>query len=117
MQDIQGIFNRLEENKKKLKDLKDAYKDALKTSLEYTEIDEKLKSMREKRKQVEQTIKEQFSHEFTQMEDLIIDIDSDKELLNDIALTQMMSGQTVAVKDTYENEYEPVFTVKFKKIV
>jgi hypothetical protein len=27
----------------------------------------------------------------------------------------MMKGETVSVKDEYENEYEPVFKVAFKK--
>ncbi len=116
MQDIQAIFHRIEENKKKLKELKDAYKDALKTSGEHVELSEKMKTLRERKKAVERTIQEQFSSEFTKMEDLSIDIASDQEMLNDIALTQMMSGASVAVKDAYDNEYEPVFNVKFKKI-
>jgi hypothetical protein len=116
MQDIQGIFNRIQENKKKLKDLKQAYKDALSTSQAYEEATETLKTMKEKKKAIETATKEQFSGEFTQMEDLKIDIESDNEMISDIALTTMMKGETVQITDQYDNEYEPQFTVKFKKI-
>ena len=53
MQDIQGVFARIQENKKKLKDLKDAYSQALKNSQSYVEIVDEAKLLREKKKQVE----------------------------------------------------------------
>lgn len=116
MQDIQSVFNRIQENKKKMKDLKDAYKDALSTSQQYKEVTEELKLMKEKKKDIEATIRGQFANEFMQIEDLKIDIASDQELLSDIAMTQIMKGETVAVTDNYENEYEPIFKVNFKKV-
>jgi hypothetical protein len=36
-------------------------------------------------------------------------------MLNDMAMTMLMDGKTVEVTDEYENQYEPLFTVKFKK--
>ena len=30
-------------------------------------------------------------------------------------MTKLMKGESVSVSDEYENEYEPVFSVKFKK--
>lgn len=115
MQDIQSVFGRIQENKKKLKDLKSAYKDALSSSQQYVELTEELKTMREKKKAIEADVRGGFAKEFTEMEDLKIDIASDKELLTDIAVTQMMQGKTVEVTDEYENEYMPVFSVNFKK--
>ncbi|HYE60281.1 MAG TPA: hypothetical protein VEA18_03810 [Candidatus Kapabacteria bacterium] len=115
MQDIQAIFSRIEEAKKKQKDLKAAYKDALNASPEYIDINDKAKALREKKKQVEQTIKDSFASELTKIEDLQIDIASDMELINDIAMTQIMKGETVQVVDQYGNNYEPIFSVKFKK--
>ena len=116
MQDIQEIFTRLQEAKKKQKDLKSAYNDALKSAQEYQEILDKAKTLRERKKQIEQTIKEQFSGELTKLEDVKIDIASDVELLSDIALTQVMKGETVQVTDSYNNSYEPLFVVRFKKV-
>lgn len=116
MQDIQSIFNRLEKNKKEQKDLKSAYKEALSLSQEYQEINDKMKRLRERKKQIESTIKDQFAKELIKIDDLKIDIESDMELMGDIALTKMVKGETIEVKDEYDNEYEPLFIVKFKKV-
>lgn len=115
MQDIQAIFTRVQENKKKMKDLRTAYKDALSGTQQYVDLTDEIKTLREKKKQVENTIKEQFAAEFTQLEDLKIDIQSDMELMSDIAMTQIMNGQQVSLTDEYDNEYEPIFKVNFKK--
>lgn len=116
MQNIQEVFTRLQENKKKLKDLKYTYKQALEGTAGYKEITEQLKILREKKKQIENIVRQNFSEEITQAGDLQIDIQSDQEMLSDIALTQVIKGATIEVKDEYENEYEPAFAVKFKKI-
>lgn len=115
MQDIQEIFNRIQEIKKKQKDIRSAYKDALAASGEYVEIAEKIKTLRDRKKQIEATVKEDFSGEFTKLEDFKIDLESDMTMLSDAALTKLMKGETVEVKDEYDNSYEPVFSVKFKK--
>lgn len=116
MKDLQTIFDRIQENKKKLKDYTQAYKDALKASQQYVEITDELKELKEKKKGIEAAIKEQCASELLAAEDLKIDIASDKELLSDIAMTQIMKGETVAITDQYDNEYEPIFKVNFKKI-
>jgi|AntAceMinimDraft_4_1070372.scaffolds.fasta_scaffold14968_2 DNA polymerase III delta prime subunit len=116
MQDIQQIFNRIREAKIKQKDIRKMYKDALDNVMEYKDIQEKTKSLREKKKRVETTIKEQFSSEITKMEDLKIDIESDTQLLADIALAKVSKGELIEIKDENENEYEPIFNVRFKKI-
>jgi hypothetical protein len=115
MQDIQEIFNRMQSIKKQQKDIRSAYKDALEASLEYKEIGDKIKTLRERKKQIENTTKESFSSEFTKLDDFKIDLESDNVMLSDIALTKLMKGETVEVIDEYNNTYEPLFTVKFKK--
>jgi hypothetical protein len=116
MQNIEEIFKRIEENRKKLKDLKDGYKDGLIATGEWEDLNEEIKTLREKKKQVENRVKEQFSSEMIKMDDLKIDIDSDKEMLTDIAVSQMMKGENINITDKYDNEFEPVFSVKFKKV-
>lgn len=115
MQDIQEIFNRMREIKKQQKDIRAAYKDALATSAEYQEIGEKLKTLREKKKQIENVTKQSFASEFNKLDDFAIDLESDATLLNDAALSKLMKGETVQVVDEYNNTYEPEFSVKFKK--
>ena len=115
MQDIQEIFSRIQANKKQLKDLNTSYKDALKNSQEYQDLQEQAKTIREKMKAIKMAINDQFASELTQIEDLKIDIASDLELASDIAMSTLMKGETVEVRDEYDNEYEPIFKVTFKK--
>lgn len=115
MQQLQEVFNRIQAAKKQKKDLETAYKDALKNSLEYQELSDKVKTSRERLKQIQMTVKDQFSGELTKIDDLKIDIASDMEMISDIAMTQLMKGETVEVKDEYDNTYQPVFKVNFKK--
>ncbi|MDO8499549.1 MAG: hypothetical protein Q7S66_02705 [bacterium] len=115
MQNLQEIFARIQETKKKQKDIKSAYREALMNSQEYQELSAKLKTLRERKKQIESTVKQEFSSEFTKLDDMQIDLESDTVLLSDIAMSKLMKGETVEVTDEYDNKYEPVFNVKFKK--
>lgn len=115
MQDIQEIWARIQGIKKQQKDLRAAYKEALQASLEYVELSDKLKTMRERKKQIENSVKSDFASEFTKLDDLKIDLESDMTMLSDLAMTKFMKGETVEIKDEYDNVYEPVFSVKFKK--
>lgn len=115
MQDLQEVFNRIQETKKKQKDIRSAYKEALASSEEYKELDQKIKTLRERKKQIENSIKEQFASELTKLDDYKIDLESDTVMLSDIALTKLMKGETVQVMDQYNNTYNPLFAVRFKK--
>ncbi len=115
MQDIQEIFNRMQTIKKQQKDIRSTYKDALDSTPEYKEINDKIKTLRERKKQIENTTKESFSSEFTKLDDFKIDLESESVMLSDVAMTKLMKGETVEVTDEYNNTYEPLFTVKFKK--
>lgn len=117
MQDIQEIFNRLQEAKKKQKDFRNMYKDALLTTPGYKELTEEMKTMREKKKSMERQVREMMLSEIEQMENLAIDIESDTQLITDIALTKMVKGEGIEIADEHDQKYEPVFAVKFKKVV
>ncbi len=112
---VQEIFDRVEKNRARMKELRTMYKDALAGTQEYTELNDKIKTLRERKKQIENTIRENFTKEATELEDLKVDMDSDMEMLSDIALTRLVKGEQVEVTDKYQNQYEPVFTVKFRK--
>jgi len=115
MQNIQDIFDRIQEHKKKQKELRALYKDALKASTQYVSITEELKELREKKRKIEFSTKEDLASEFQELETLELDIKNDVELLSDLAVTQLMKGETIAVSDKYQNAYDPVVTVRFKK--
>lgn len=115
MQNIQDVFNQIREMKKEQKDLRDMYKDALVQADEYEEIIEEIKTLREKKKAIEQRIQAQLGRAYEKFEDLKHEVETQKEMMNDIALSTLMKGETVVVKDEFDNEYEPNWKVGFKK--
>ena len=70
MQSLQEIFSRTQELRKKQKDLKAAFRDARSVSMEYQDIEEKLTTLKERKKQVENTIKVLFASELTKIDDI-----------------------------------------------
>ena len=115
MQNIQEVFNHIREMKKEQKDLRDMYKDALVQADEYEEIVEKMTVLREKKKEIETRIQMQLGRAYEKLEDLKREVETEKEMMNDIALSTLMKGETVIVKDEYDNDYEPNWKVGFKK--
>jgi len=115
MQNIQEVFNKIREMKKEQKDLRDMYKDALVQADKYEEIVEEIKVLREKKKEIETRIQGQLGRSYEKLEDLKLETETHKEMLNDIAISTLMKGETVAVKDEFNNAYEPVWKVNFKK--
>lgn len=115
MKDLQSIFNRIQEKKKEMKDIKGRYQDALINESVHESLKEKIKKLREQKKEIESVVQAQMGRDYERLEDLKYDMDSDKELLSDMALTQLMDGKPLEVSDEKENEYEPVIKVTFKK--
>ncbi|KKW06962.1 MAG: hypothetical protein UY41_C0011G0019 [Candidatus Moranbacteria bacterium GW2011_GWE1_49_15] len=115
MQNIQEIFIKMREMKKEQKDLKEMYKDALAQADEYEEIVEQMKQLREKKKQIETRIQAEMGKAWEKLDDIKFEMETNKEMMTDIAMTTLMKGGRVEVKDEYENPYEPVFKVNFKK--
>lgn len=91
------------------------YKDALAQADEYEEIVEQIKQLREKKKQIETRIQGQMGRAWDKLEDIKLEMETHKEMMSDIAMTTLMKGERVEVKDEYENTYEPIFKVNFKK--
>jgi len=114
MKNIQDIFSRIQERRKKARVIRKQYKDALYASHEYQRIVEDLERLRALKKQHEQSIQQQANISAEEMDMLKLSIRQDAELLSDIALTSIMKGEPVSVKDE-DAEYEPVFKVHFRK--
>jgi hypothetical protein len=115
MQNIQDVFNRMRTTKKERKNIQILYKDALASSQEYKETTEKLRGYKLRKKQIEDRTKAELGQQFQKFESLNKDLELDKELLADLAISTMMKGETVQVEDEDKNTYEPIFSVKFKK--
>ncbi|MBL7058028.1 hypothetical protein ISS03_01705 [Patescibacteria group bacterium] len=115
MSKLQEVFNRITETQMETKRLKKMYRDALDNSAEYKQVGDTLTKSRERKKQIEETIKEDFSSEFSKLDTLKLDLQNDMMLLSDIALTKLVKGEKVEVTDKNNEAYEPLFSVKFKK--
>ena len=115
MQKVQEVFNKIREMKKEQKDIRDMYKDALVQADKYEEIVEEIKVLREKKKEIEARVQAQLGRSWEKLENLKLEIETQKEMLNDIAISTLMKGETVAVKDEFDNAYEPIWKVNFKK--
>ena len=112
---LQEVFDRIQKSKKEQKEIKAMYSDALALHQEFQKINEELKTLKERKKKIEDSIRDDFGSEFSKLETLKVDIENDKLLLSDAALTQLMKGETVEVTDEHEQKYEPLFSVRFKK--
>lgn len=115
-QELPEIFKRLQDRKKERRDLKALYRDALSVNGEYQKILEELADLKIKKKKIEAGVQVDFKEEFDKLEGLKLNIAGDSQLLSDVALTQLTSGETVRIVDENKVEYEPIFTVRFKKM-
>jgi predicted nucleic acid-binding Zn-ribbon protein len=114
-QELSAVFSRMQEKKKQQRELKAMYKDSLSVNGEYQKILEELEDLKIKKKQIENSVKADFKEEFDKLEGLKLNIASDNQLLSDLALTQFSKGELRRLVDENKVEYEPIFTVRFKK--
>lgn len=115
-QQLPDVFKRIQDLKKQQRDLKVIYRDALSTSGEYQEAREELEALKIKKKKIEISIQDSFKEEFNKLEGLKLNIAGDNQLLSDLALNQIMRGESIKITDENKVEYEPVFNVRFKKV-
>jgi hypothetical protein len=115
MKAIQEIFDRLQGKKQEARIISRKYQEELTTSHEYQTIKEQMEKLREKKKKYEQATKEQTGATFAKLDGLKLAIKQDAQMLSDVALTTIMKGESVQIKDQY-SEYEPVFSVRFRKM-
>lgn len=112
---MEDVFKRIEDNKKQQKEIKKVYKNSLAINGEYQDILDQLEALKLKKKKIEDAIKSEFKEEFAKLDNLKISMTSDNQMLSDLALMQLVDGQEVRIVDENKVEYDPVFTVKFKK--
>ncbi len=116
MAQLQEVFARMQANKSEQKEIKAAYKDALNNNQQYQEMVEELKLLKDKKKSFELATQAEFGKDFDRLDQLKDDLQSDQQLLSDLAINHVMDGELVEVTDEKENIYEPVFSVRFKKV-
>jgi predicted nuclease with TOPRIM domain len=116
MMDLQEVYNELQENKKEQKEIRREYKDALGNANEFSETEEELKKLKEKKKQMENVTQSRMGGRWDKFEKLKARAKELDQIITDVAMSTLMDGKTVAVKDQYDNSYEPVYKITFKRI-
>lgn len=106
---------RIQKSLKEQREIKSIYREALDQHQEYKKINDEQKAIKDRKKKIEESIKDDFRSEFDKLDTLKLDIENDRLLLSDAALSQLMKGETVEVVDEKEQKYEPIFSVKFKR--
>lgn len=112
---MQMVFDEIKAAKKEMKGIREQYRDALAQTDKYAEVVEKITVLREEKKGIEARVQALMGKTYEKLEQLKIEVAGKEELLNDIAMTTLMKGETVAVTDEYHNKYEPIYVVRFKK--
>lgn len=115
MPDIQEIFSRVQENQREVRDINRIKKDMLSSAAEYSDVVDELETLRARKKQIEEGIASQMSDKVERAERLKHEITDDRQLMADLALKNLISGQAVRVKGSSDEEYEPLFSVRFRK--
>lgn len=116
MQNIQDVWERMEKTKREQKNIRLLYRDALEASREYREVTEQLKTLGQKKKQIEAETKAELGSQYERLSKLKKEAELDREMLTDIAISTLMKGEPVKITDPEDNEYEPVFSVRFRKV-
>ncbi|PJE77251.1 hypothetical protein COV05_00155 [Candidatus Uhrbacteria bacterium CG10_big_fil_rev_8_21_14_0_10_48_16] len=114
MPKLEEIYHRLEANKKRRKEINKMLKDELTHSSRYQEIVEEMQTLREEKKGIEQNVRAGNS-DASDLDEIKIEIQTDQELLADMALNMYVKNETVEIKDEYDQTWYPVFKVNFKK--
>lgn len=115
MKSLEEVFAKIQAVKLQQRELRKAYKEALDRVPNYKSAIDDLAALREKKKKIEAQVREEFSKEFDKLEGLKLDLEENNMMLTDIALSKLMKGEHVEVKDQNNLVYEPIFAVRFKK--
>ncbi|MEK7648664.1 MAG: hypothetical protein AAB400_01965 [Patescibacteria group bacterium] len=115
MPNLQEVFVTIQESKKKQRELRAMYREAQVQSADYQDIVAEIKTLQEKKKTIEQKLKSEFSKELEQIDQLKSDLKEEQEKLVALAIAHLAKGEAIRVIDSYNNVYDPVIKVSFKK--
>ncbi|MBI2578042.1 MAG: hypothetical protein HYV77_04405 [Candidatus Wildermuthbacteria bacterium] len=115
MQNPQDSFNRIQEAKKKKKEVQSAFRDALTNLADYQDITEKIKELQQKKKEIQQGVKKQFELDLAKLDRLKKEIMEETDRLSAMALVSLAKGEAILIVDKQDIAYDPILTVRFKK--
>ena len=115
MQDLQNIYNRIQDSKARQKGLRLQYKDALASAPDYQNVKEKLDGYRLRKKQIENEVKNEMAGTLLELAKVKKSIADDQQMLSEISMGLLMKGKKVEISGKDDATYEPVFVVRFRR--
>ncbi|MBI4239957.1 hypothetical protein HY620_03135 [Candidatus Uhrbacteria bacterium] len=115
MASIQDVFFTIQDIKKQQREIRKMYTEALDKASDYQDVTDQLAALREKKKIIEQKIKSEFSRELDKLDDLKDGLKAEQERMSMMVLDQLAKGEIIKVRDSYNNSYDPIVKVSFKK--
>lgn len=110
----QEVFIKINELKKELREKRTELKEYFLTDSRYAQTEEELSRQKEKKLQLTEELKAAYPDLTGKIDQIKLDLESEKELFSDMILTQVMKGEKVELKDQYEQLCFPIFSVKMK---
>lgn len=115
MPQLNEVYQRLQDKKKERREITKSFQDELKHDTRYQELLEQMKTLKEEKKSIENRVHAASVADAQKLDTLKLDINADREMLADIALTMYVAGEEVRIVDRENTRYDPVWSVAFKK--
>jgi|GEM_PF-526186 len=115
MSTIQDTFFKIQDMRKKQREIRSVYREALQKSYAYQELVAELRTVKEKKKKVEDRIKEEYARELEKLDDLSDTMKAEQDRISDMVLSSLSKGEIIKVHDVRNYAYDPVVKVSFRK--
>lgn len=115
MSKLQESFSRIQEAKRRKKEIDASLKDALRNDPDYIDVQYKLERLRERKKEIMEAFRRRHEADITRIDRYKRIIAQEQDRLSDLAFTRLVRGEDVVVTDQNDMPYDPVFTVRFRK--
>jgi hypothetical protein len=116
MQSMEEVFGKIQEQKEIRKEISREYKEGLIMKDDYEKLMEEIKVLRDKKKTLENIVQAEMGSRWDELEKAKNEITTFEQMLTDIAMTSLMDGKNINLKDKNNTEYEPSYKITFKKI-
>ncbi|MBU0613801.1 hypothetical protein KJ766_00765 [Patescibacteria group bacterium] len=115
MPNLESVYKRIQKNKKEKNQISKMLRDELASNQRYQELVEKLTKLRLEKKAIEDEVKSVSKSDISRMDDLKVEIQTDIELISDIALNMYVQKENVEIIDENDQKWYPQFKVAFKR--
>mgnify|MGYP007123670563 CR=1 FL=1 len=111
---IEELHKEIKEAQHKKKELSRVIKEGLESTKEYLDIMDEMKQFKAKKKQIEISVRAEYSAEFNELDDVKTDIKDTKQVLSDLMWNELMKNNKVEVMEE-DVRYVPEVKVTLKK--